>query len=86
MFGEHDAESGWVPHRFRDEDPAQPTGSGARDAYLVLIPSIAADTFLHLSIRGDSYRLRNFQAGPTPPLYRAGAVNVIGTAVEQSGL
>ena len=37
-------------------------GRGARDAYLVHLPSVDRQTFLHLSIRGGSYRLRNFTA------------------------
>jgi hypothetical protein len=39
------------------------TGRGPREAYLVYAPSIASDTLLHLSIRGNSYRLRDSVAG-----------------------
>jgi hypothetical protein len=37
-------------------------GRGAREAYFVYLPSIDRETFQHLSIRGGSYRLRNFLA------------------------
>jgi hypothetical protein len=37
-------------------------GRGAREGYFVYLPSIDSRTFLHLSIRGRSYRLRNFTA------------------------
>jgi len=37
-------------------------GRGAREGYFVYLPSIDSQTFLHLSIRGRSYRLRNFTA------------------------
>lgn len=37
-----------------------PTGRGAREGFFVLIPSITKDTYMHLSSRGDSYRIRNF--------------------------
>lgn len=41
-------------------------GKGAREGFFVFAPSIAADTFLHLSVRGGSYRIRNFhEDGPT---------------------
>ena len=39
---------------------ASRTGRGAREGFFVLIPSIAKDTYMHLSSRGDSYRIRNF--------------------------
>lgn len=39
-------------------------GRGAREGYFVYLPSIDSQTFLHLSIRGRSYRLRNFTATP----------------------
>lgn len=39
-------------------------GRGAREGYFVYVPSIESQTFLHLSIRGRSYRLRNFAAAP----------------------
>ena len=40
-------------------------GKGAREAFFVFAPSIANDTFLHLSARGGSYKIRNFSAsGP----------------------
>jgi hypothetical protein len=35
---------------------------GAREGYFVHLPSIDRQTFLHLSVRGSSYRLRNFAA------------------------
>jgi hypothetical protein len=37
-------------------------GRGAREGYFVYLPSLDIQTFLHLSIRGGSYRLRNFTA------------------------
>jgi len=37
-------------------------GRRAREGYFVYLPSIDSQTFLHLSIRGRSYRLRNFTA------------------------
>lgn len=46
-------------------------GRGAREGYFVYLPSIHRQTFLHLSIRGGSYRLRNFTA--TPPHFEAKA-------------
>jgi hypothetical protein len=43
-------------------------GRGAREGYFVYLPSIDSQTFLHLSIRGRSYRLRNFTAArPNAP-------------------
>ncbi len=44
-----------------NSNPAR-KGRGAREAYFVHLPSIDRQTFLLLSIRGDSYRLRNFAA------------------------
>jgi hypothetical protein len=35
-------------------------GKGAREAFFVFIPTLAPDTFLHLSVRGGSYRLRQY--------------------------
>ena len=36
-------------------------GKGAREGFFVLVPSVASNTFVHLSIRGGSYRIRNYQ-------------------------
>lgn len=35
-------------------------GRGAREGYFVYLPSIDSQSFWHLSVRGRSYRLRNF--------------------------
>jgi hypothetical protein len=45
------------------------TGRGPREGYFIYAPSITANTFQHLSIRGNRYRLRNFHA--TGPHVRA---------------
>jgi hypothetical protein len=37
-------------------------GRGVREGYFVYLPSIDRQTFLHLSVRGGSYRVRNFTA------------------------
>ena len=45
-------------------------GKGVREGFFVFAPEIASDTFLHLSARGESYRIRNYHnAGPNvaPP-------------------
>ena len=45
-------------------------GKGAREGFFVLAPPIAIDTLVHLSVRGGSYKIRNFYAcGPniSPP-------------------
>jgi hypothetical protein len=43
-------------------------GRGAREGYFVYLPSMESETFLHLTIRGRSYRLRNFtSARPHAP-------------------
>ncbi len=39
-------------------------GRGAREGYFVYLPSVESQTFVHLSIRGRSYRLRNFTGAP----------------------
>jgi hypothetical protein len=44
-----------------NSNPAR-KGRGAREGYFVHVPSVDRQTFLHLSIRGRSYRLRNFTA------------------------
>jgi hypothetical protein len=42
-------------------------GRGPREAYIVYAPSLASN-LLHLSIRGESYRLRDYLAsGPHAP-------------------
>jgi hypothetical protein len=35
-------------------------GRGAREGFFIYAPSIAKDTYMHLSGRGGSYRIRNF--------------------------
>jgi hypothetical protein len=38
-------------------------GKGAREAFFVFIPTLVPHTFLHLSVRGGSYRLRQYDPG-----------------------
>jgi hypothetical protein len=44
-------------------------GKGAREGFFIYAPTIANDTYMHLSGRGGSYRIRNFHnsKGPTSP-------------------
>lgn len=35
-------------------------GKGAREGFFIHAPTIAEDTYMHLSARGGSYRIRNF--------------------------
>jgi hypothetical protein len=35
-------------------------GKGAREGFFIYAPNIAHDTYMHLSARGGSYRIRNF--------------------------
>jgi hypothetical protein len=72
MFGEDADRSRWTTAKFRDSDAGQSSnaaarteqkkarGKGSREAFFVLIPTLAPDTFLHLSARGGSYRLRQY--------------------------
>jgi hypothetical protein len=69
----------WNTNRFEIDRAATPApqttpsegtskGKGAREGFFVLIPSVESKTFLHLSIRGGSYKLRNYQeTGPSRP-------------------
>ncbi len=61
----------WKTVAFRDAQPIDTTvrgattitssaGKGSREAFLVYAPKLAAETFLHLSIRGGSYRIRRY--------------------------
>lgn len=78
------ASGSWVVRRFgvsqtapgpvaaRDPGLLEPkrtsTGRGSREGFFVLAPGIAHNTFLHLSARGGSYRIRDFQkTGPSMP-------------------
>jgi hypothetical protein len=72
MFGEDAHRSRWTTAKFRDSDTGQASnaaasterktarGKGSREAFFVFIPTLAPDTFLHLSVRGGSYRLRQY--------------------------
>ena len=74
MFGEDAHHSRWRTAKFRDNAGPAPNaaagtpqstarGKGAREAFFVLIPTLVPDTFLHLSVRGGSYRLRQYDLG-----------------------
>jgi hypothetical protein len=81
VFDERSFPSGlWANRRFGVDTPGtQPTaiansekpkgtstGKGAREAFLIFAPTIASDTFVHLSARGGSYRIRNYnETGPS---------------------
>jgi hypothetical protein len=70
--GEGVDRSSWAETQFRakqtDEQPNAPSknrktavsGKGLREAFLVFAPEVAPDTALHLSVRGGSYRLRQY--------------------------
>ena len=70
MFGEDRHRSRWTTAKFRDSDACQASnaaarteqqtarGKGSREAFFAFIPTVAPGTFLHLSVRGGSYRLR----------------------------
>ena len=72
MFGEDAHRSRWTTAKFRDSDAGQASnaaasteqktarGKGSREAFFAFIPTLAPDTFLHLSVRGGSYRLRQY--------------------------
>ena len=72
MFGEDVHRSRWTTAKFRDSDAGQASnaparteqskarGKGSREAFFVFIPTLAPHTFLHLSVRGGSYRLRQY--------------------------
>jgi hypothetical protein len=72
MFGEDAHRSRWTTAKFRDSDTGQASnaaasterktarGKGSREAFFVFIPTLAPDTFLHLSVRGGNYRLRQY--------------------------
>ena len=66
-----------IPAELGNEQPAfarivrtaAATGKGRREAFFVFIPTISTDSALHLSIRGGSYRLRQYdvnQPGKRP--------------------
>lgn len=40
-------------------------GKGAREGFFIYAPTIASDTYMHLSARGGSYRIRNFYRNNT---------------------
>ena len=76
----------WNTVRFHDSSAAEGAegesdtqhdiakGKGAREAFFVFIPALASDTFLHLSVRGGSYRLRQYdlqQPGKRPRVFTA---------------
>ena len=47
-------------------------GKGAREGFFIHAPTIAEDTYMHLSVRGGSYRIRNFHlsgAGVSPAAF-----------------
>lgn len=75
VFQEHSLNSGaWHVIRSGSDDPSDesdatrnhktPTtpskGKGEREAFFIYAPTIANDTYMHLSGRGGSYRIRNF--------------------------
>ena len=53
-----------------ESPPRNTSRKGSRDGFFVFAPQIAPDTFLHLSGRGESYKIRNYHSsGPigSPP-------------------
>ena len=71
MFGEDVHRARWTTAKFRDNTDPGPNaagrtlqntarGKGFREAFFVFIPTLAPHTFLHLSVRGGSYRLRQY--------------------------
>jgi hypothetical protein len=67
MFQECSEQAGWLLLRFRSgqeftriRSAAGGQGRGLRKGYFVLVPSIASDRPLDLSVQGDRYRLRDF--------------------------
>ncbi|MEK7407711.1 MAG: hypothetical protein AAB225_21750 [Acidobacteriota bacterium] len=77
MFEEDVHRSRWTTAKFRDSNAGQDskstsraeqgtaTGKGSREAFFVFIPTLAPHTFLHLSVRGGSYRLRQYDLRTT---------------------
>jgi hypothetical protein len=75
VFQEHSLNSGaWHVIRFGSDGPSDEPdaagnyktpetpykGKGAREGFFIYAPTIANDTYMHLSGRGGSYRIRNF--------------------------
>lgn len=63
-------------------------GKGARKGFFVLLPSVTRNTFLHLSVRGGRYRIRNYlQTDPShaPPPFTIPDYLTF-EALQQSGL
>lgn len=82
-FREGGADSGWQMLSFRLEGDGKETecassssvGKGRREGYFVLAPSLASETFLHLSVRGGRYRIRGYNLeNPVerPEIFRIG--------------
>jgi hypothetical protein len=82
----------WSTATFRDssadESPRSESGTqqkmakgkGARQGFLVFIPTLASDTFLHLSVRGGSYRLRQYdlkQPSKRPRVFTAPSCSTV---------
>lgn len=83
-FGKDSSSSGaWRIHKFDDHGQAKyfddikseppnhvSSGKGAKEGFYIFVPSITKDTFLHLSVRGGSYKIRNYHrhgAKVSPP-------------------
>jgi hypothetical protein len=69
QFGNHDDDKS-IDNINTELSNHETTGKGAREGFFVFVPAIASDTFLHLSERGGSYKIRNYHSnGPnvSPP-------------------
>lgn len=72
VFARTDSGTGKA-ERFTHGVSRRPVGDGLRASQLVYAPDIDASTFLHLSVRGNSYFLRRFKAGRVDKFRAPGA-------------
>jgi hypothetical protein len=71
-FSAEDIDPDWATSCFREDSAPAPfirtednsekvsRGKGVRQAFLALVPTVSTATFIHISVRGDSYRIRRY--------------------------
>lgn len=63
-------------------------GKGVRQGFLALVPTISPATFVHISVRGDSYRIRHYNLALPAERPKASMIKQYATfkALRESGL